>query len=597
MIKRTYVWQDWVLLLSMLLLMLYYFLLFSMFNQLPSEYYGGDHYAHLASATKIYNTFNPFMSSHYVGELQHYPWLTAAAIALFAKIVFVTPLTAAIYFPLLILILTIIITYIFGNRYFKNKTIALILAISWAVQLVPSMHPSEIAKQLMMPLMAFFILLLYEKQRTRQQTVIAGIIYGIAGLQHMVTFFMASVIVFIVYIFQIIENRISFDTIKIETKKIIPVIVIGWCLAGLFWVPLVVKYNGETHNDWQVYTTDTLYPSAGRVTLAFKEVFGFKDSVKDSIGAVLLISIVLFYSIKKADKKLFIPFFLFFAALIGLIHPYITMPLLNLSLGYYRFPIAFVFIHHLMMVLGLYYVWTGILAKRKIIKTILSILIIVWILYSFLTVKELYVHSERYYYSVEHNKKLDGYSDMVGFIVENNVIDENTATAATHPDFGFLFNAFTAKPVLATRITHANPFVDHNQRTADMAIILYGNDDEKRKELLEQYNIHYFFLELGSLEYDEYCRAHWNETKKIDKKDKTIEAYWCLQTDPRYEKYVESYGIETATAYVRLAAGDKDVPRIKILAIKSGSIQLDLKKIYKYEEDGVVILELYEILS
>ena len=141
----------------------FYSFLFAQFNQFPSEYYGGDHYAHFGSALKIYNTWNPFISSHYYGEFQHYPWLTPLLIALFAKITFLDMFTAAIFFPVVIIMCTIIITYLFGMRFFENKIFAFLLALTWAVQLVPSFHPSEFAKQLMIPLIALFVMLIYSE--------------------------------------------------------------------------------------------------------------------------------------------------------------------------------------------------------------------------------------------------------------------------------------------------------------------------------------------------------------------------------------------------------------------------------------------------
>src|SRR3989338_10853416 len=123
-------WQDKALCVSILFFVIFYGILFSSFNQFPSEYYGGDHYAHFASALKIYNTYNPFISEQYLGELQHYPWLTPFLIALVAKVFLIDIFTVGMYFPILILLATIIVTYIFGKLYFENKTWALLLALT-----------------------------------------------------------------------------------------------------------------------------------------------------------------------------------------------------------------------------------------------------------------------------------------------------------------------------------------------------------------------------------------------------------------------------------------------------------------------------------
>ena len=162
---QSMVWQEKVLCGAILFFLIFYVYLFSSFNQFPSEYYGGDHYAHFASALKIYNTYNPFISSHYYGELQHYPWLVPFLIALTAKITFQDPFTVAIYFPVLIIIATILVTYWLGVLFFKNKSAALILSLSWVVQWIPNFHPSEFAKQLMVPLIAVMIILIYYQEK------------------------------------------------------------------------------------------------------------------------------------------------------------------------------------------------------------------------------------------------------------------------------------------------------------------------------------------------------------------------------------------------------------------------------------------------
>src|SRR3989338_600631 len=172
-------WQDKALCVIILFFVIFYGILFSSFNQFPSEYYGGDHYAHFASALKIYNTYNPFISAQYIGELQHYPWLTSFLIALVAKISFINIFTVGLYF--------------------ENKTWALLLALTWAVQLVPAFHPSEFAKQLMIPLLALFALLLYQLDKelstsSNKKAIVAGIIFGLAGLQHLVTFIVAGIL-------------------------------------------------------------------------------------------------------------------------------------------------------------------------------------------------------------------------------------------------------------------------------------------------------------------------------------------------------------------------------------------------------------------
>jgi len=213
----------------------------------------------------------------------------------------------------------------------------------------------------------------------------------------------------------------------------------------------------------------------------------------------------------------------------------------------------------------------------------------------FLTIRG-YIQSERYVYAVEDNELIKAYRDMNQYIQNNLTMFENETTVTTHPDFGFFFNAMTGKNVMVDRITHASVFVDPDKRAADMAVVLYGVNRTKAKEIIEEYNLRYGFMERGSVEFKTTCLARWNETQYSQKKDKTISAYWCMQTSPKYDQYLADNGIETITAYVRLAAGDKDVPLKKVLVIKPYEIILKTKSIYQYKDSSSnPLVGLYEI--
>lgn len=596
-------WQDKAVCIIILFFIIFYGVLFSSFNQFPSEYYGGDHYAHFSSALKIYNMYNPFISAQYLGELQHYPWLTSFLIAFVAKISFINIFTVGIYFPILILIATIIITYIFGNMYFQNKTWALLLAVTWAVQLVPSFHPSEFAKQLMIPLLALFALLLYEinQDASKKKVIIGGVVFGLAGLQHLVTFVVAGIIFFFIFIQKVFSG--DFTKGNAVKKKWCMVFCIGIAIAMLFWAPLLIKYKGNTLNDWQIYTSESVMPTQEAVSALFSDfMFGAGIGTVETVVFLLALAVFLWYGIKNRETKVFIPMLLFIATLFGYIHPYLTYPTLGMSLGYYRFPIVLVFVKHLILITGVYYLWEQGEKKiekqfvRKAITVVLLLAFAVVTIFSFVTLIKEYKSSDRYEYATEDSEKIAAYTALREYMDEKKLITEEEVVITTHPDVGFFFNAMTGRNVMTTRVTHGSPFVDHNKRTADMAVILFGANRTKAKELMEEYHVTYAFLETQNINFKALCNQRWNETVYGEKEDKTTAAYWCLQTDPMYKEYLKENGIETATAKVRLAAGDKDVPLKKVLVVEQEDIVLEMEAVYQYfDKEGTLIVELYKI--
>ncbi len=601
-LKAMY-WQDKAVCVIILFSIIFYGVLFSSFNQFPSEYYGGDHYAHFASALKIYNAYNPFINAQYLGELQHYPWLTPFLMAAVAKITFIDMFTIGIYFPILILIATIIITYIFGNMYFKNKTWALLFSMTWAVQLIPSFHPSEFAKQLMIPLLALFALLLYslDKDTSRKKVIIAGGIFGLAGLQHLVTFVVAGIIFCFIFIQRVFSG--DFTKNSALRKKWSIIFCVGIAIAMLFWAPLLLKYQGNTLNDWQIYTSESVMPTQEAVSAVFYDfIFGAGIGNVKTIITLLALAAFLWYGVKNRETKVFIPMVLFVAALLGYIHPYLTYPTLGMSLGYYRFPIVLVFVKHLILITGVYYLLgqgekkteTQFIKKAGAIVLLLAFAVVT--IFSFITLITEYKDSDRYEYATEDSEKITAYTALREYMDEKKLITEEDVVITTHPDVGFFFNGMTGRNVMTTRVTHGSPFVDHNKRTADMAVILFGTNRTKAKELMKEYHVTYAFLETQNINFKALCTQRWNETVYGEKEDKTTAAYWCLQTDPMYKEYLEENGIETATAKVRLAAGDKDVPLKKVLVVEQEDIVLEMEVVYQYfDKEGTLIVELYKV--
>lgn len=600
---RKMQWQDKAIFFLIFFFTLYYGNIFSDFNQFPSEYYGGDHYAHFASAIKIYNTYNPFISAQYYGELQHYPWLTPFLIALVAKISFMNIFTVGIYFPILIFVVTIIVTYIFGKLYFENKTWALLLALLWAVQLVPSFHPSEFAKQLMAPLLSIFafLLLQLDENSAKKKMIVAGVIFGLAGLQHLVTFIVAGILFFFISMQKMFAGE--FTKNKELRKKYYLVFCMGFAIALLFWAPILIKYQGKTLNDWQIYTSESVMPTEEAVRALFYDfIFGEGFATGKTILFLIALLSFFWYGIKNKETKVFIPLLLFIAVFLGYIHPYFTYPIWGISLGYYRFPIVLVFVKYLILITGLFYIWREIqrYTESIISKKVWTVFFILGIMIAsaitFVKLIEEYKISDRYEYAIEDSEKIKAYVALQAYLDETGIIREQDVVITTHPDVGFFFNGMTGKNVMTTRITHGSPFVDHNKRTADMAVILFGTNRTTAKELIKEYHVTYAFLETQNLNFKALCNQRWNETVYGEKEDKTTAAYWCLQTDPVYKEYLAENGIETATAKVRLAAGDTDVPLKKVLVVEQADIVLQMEAIYQYfDDDGNLVIELYKI--
>jgi hypothetical protein len=155
----------------------------------------------------------------------------------------------------------------------------------------------------------------------------------------------------------------------------------------------------------------------------------------------------------------------------------------------------------------------------------------------------------------------------------------------------FLLNGFTGAKVFATARTHANPFVDHDKRVAELAIILYGSNEKERVRLLKKYNIQYFFAEESSLKTLGGCRMHYFDYDQKKEKPKLPQyeaAVFCMKTSVEYGPYLKENGVDFVKDSVRLSP-DKNAPSHEMLVIKPAEIKL--KRAGKYviyaESEGI----------
>ncbi|MGF3555150.1 MAG: hypothetical protein ACQXXF_07810, partial [Thermoplasmatota archaeon] len=188
---RKFDWQDYALILLLLIVIIYEFQILKDLKQLPGPLYGGDVYYHFGNVLHIYNGGSVFKSSHYLNEWQHYPWMLYVLIFLFSKIFFISILKATIMFPLVIVALSMMLSYILGKFLFKDKTFALLFAISYSSGIpvsVPTLFYSYIVI-ILQPLS--FYLIIGNQLKTKEdfiKIIIAGFILGISGLSHVAAF-------------------------------------------------------------------------------------------------------------------------------------------------------------------------------------------------------------------------------------------------------------------------------------------------------------------------------------------------------------------------------------------------------------------------
>jgi hypothetical protein len=181
--------------------------------------------------------------------------------------------------------------------------------------------------------------------------------------------------------------------------------------------------------------------------------------------------------------------------------------------------------------------------------------------------------------------------------ISNNVNIDNSVFISPHGETAFALNAVTGAKVLHMRRTHANPFVDINKRIADTAVILYGNNSEVRKELIEKYNVKYLVMDDYSYMGMSNCYNNWD---LFDLEENADSSYNCLRVSSlEYRDYLEENGLEVKEVNARLDPSQINVPKFDLLIIKPRDTMefSSLIPLFAYPADvELPTVALYEII-
>ncbi|MEK6964510.1 MAG: hypothetical protein AABX70_08900 [Nanoarchaeota archaeon] len=562
--------QDYLFLLGLIVVLVLQYSYLSDLHQLPSPLYGGDQYFHYGHVLHLYQGGSPFDSSHYLGEYEHYPWLTHLVIAFLSWILFTNPLTVTLlWFPLFTTILAGFFSYQLGKKLFTNQWISLLFSLYWITLLIPNLGPSMIATYVMLPLLAFSFLS-WEKPRNR---VYSGIIYGLDGLQHATLFIGTSFFFALRFLYDLGHSFIQLEKSKLritkkpflpevwsQIKRYLPVFGIGIALALLYWWAPIFIYHGKTLNPWQEYSGQGVNSLTLGLVMSnlYHTVVNTGDWSSILISLFALIGVYATYQQKKLN-----PAWTFWAiGVFGLAHPWITQPLLGTSFGFYRFSVFLTIPHILFLFYGAHYIIQRFPKPKAVLYGVCAVLIL-------LTIFQAHQVFNGFSKDVwtQTGKDQNPYTNALiqfGEWAQTNT-DHSKSALSSHGETAFAYHSLTGNKVVSLRRTHSNPYANENKRIADSAVMLYGKDLSNVRELLQRYHVAYLYEDAQSVQNRAICNGLWQNFSRGDYVD---QMYSCLQTSPEYGTYLHENGIETQGAHVRLDISDPNAPQFDMLLIK-----------------------------
>jgi len=560
-------WQEWVLLAAIVIVCFSQYSEISKFVQIPGPLYGGDLYFHYGISLFIHDNGSVFASNHYLNEFEHYPWLYHWLVSSLSGISGANIMSVYNFFPIIITILSGIIFYFLMRKITGSRTVSLLTAIFWISLELPSSHPTTFAAKVLVPLM--LLSLLYANSFKMQ--IIAGIVYGLCGIGHVTAFLGASLVIVLFFIYKIIEKekkeqKIDYlQRIKKQVIAFLPIVIIGVAIAMLYWWAPIFVYHGHTPNNWQEYASGTTLSVSWLGSVFSIYFLNFSGIWIFIISIVALLG--LYISIKHSSKFLF-PLVILVATLIGMLHPIITTPLLHISFGFYRFPNILLFPASVIFFgIGLLVIFNSF--KKVNPKYIIAAIVLVLAL-NFYSVYTAYDNNQWTKVGKSITPDTQALFTAAEFINKNTNLNDVFITM--HAETAFAMNALTGRKILYMRVTHASPYVDANKRIADAAVILYGNNETLRKELIKKYSISYLFYDYFTGQAASACTQAWDV---IDKPENEGYTYYCLKTSPDYEQYLNSNGVETKKVHARLDPASVNAPKLDLLLVKPAPLKLN----------------------
>jgi len=535
-------------------------LLFQFINpiqQIGGPIYGGDLYFFMGHTIHLYEGGSVFQSSHDALSYEAYPWFYHWIDAVSAKLFSQDIYSYNIYvLPFIFGLLSFVLAYLLFRLIFKDKLFSLIMAEYWfALKFILFYTASGFADRIMLLLIPISILSYFQKKSNLKLFSIA-IVIGISGMTHLHLFtfaFMFFSIMALIDLYKDKEKRKE-NTIKYSS------VLVGGFLIGLIYlcVPLLI-YRGQTVNNWQQYT-------AGFMTLSRFLPYVYGSLARSFIGKVLtVLGIVLFFNLK--NKKKFYPaLYITLIGLFGIFHPIITNPIIGTDFGWYKYGSVSQLGFFIFFALFWYYIFNiskaymGKLLNHKLIVTAIVLIAFFASLYFIISPR---IDNDRWSqlaYSEENSNYARSIYDTISYHT-----DVDDVFIGEHGETLFSLNAVSGRKILFMRRTHFTPFVDVDKRIADAAVILYGNDSKKSQELINEYNILYYYTDYYAIQNKAQCLQNWDNFNNSAYHEMS---YSCLRTDPVYEDYLNSYGIETKVVHARKDVSHDQAMKFDLLIVK-----------------------------
>ncbi|MFH1398663.1 MAG: hypothetical protein ABIG95_00955 [Candidatus Woesearchaeota archaeon] len=483
-------WQEYGLIALLITVLILHFVIYSPLKHLPGPIYGGDVYRNRAFVMNMLNGNPPWTDMYFLNASAYREWGVFLIVAATVRIFNANVDRVMIFFSVFIPLLIIISGYLLGEFIFKSKTWALLLSFVYLSYWGITSNLIEFT----MPLILFSILfwLKLEADNRLRYAVLTGIFFGLF-------FFVRSsegLLLVLLFALTVILTLFRDFFTKKDIRVIISYLKKYWAVPFftlLLSLPLILPMY--LYHRFHIVNPTLQYSEVGVTHLGVSWVISglfktFFNTISPSgfiMGLFALLGLITCIIKRGKMPRKFLLLWFIFIPLLAL-HHLITRPLL----GFWVLPgklFNFGFLIPIFVVYGAGAIYSNINHKYKLIFLIIFLFAVPVPL---LINKISNTYEDQWYkYGLQMDSHTYGMYSLGDWVRENVGNDE---AILSNDEDGFALAGLSGKKVLVARKTHVSYYVDINQRIADAAVIMYGNNSPLREELIEGYSLKYFYL-------------------------------------------------------------------------------------------------------
>jgi len=566
-------------------------------KSLPTCIYGCDYYYEQGVIYHLLrNGITTFgTSSVHKGNVPTTPQLYYIFPAAISAILKISPFDAQRLLSPVILAISFTLFYLFFKKLLNDSLIALFSTVSaFPLLAFPIFKYTSFAMAISLPLF-FLSLLKFLEKIDWKRCALLGLAIGICGLSHYALFFISFEVVIITFLLtRLIEFKNGSLVLKLEnsTAYFTLALFLGFLISLLFWYKPIFVFHGKTIAygfNVEDFTKPNVYFSflSDSVERLF---FDASDAHKLLIG---LLSFFGFFLILLKGERL--ERALLLSLLFAIYNYLILVPLTGKHLS----PV-----HSLSFLSPI--IWgisVGFLFKelsRLLDKRYTCALLLLLVL--FITAGKLADFNEK----VEKDRFfIQGYEEISPHYksVQKYLLANASANdvVLSSNELCFVLNGLSGVKCLLYRRGHASKFDDLDEIYLDAAIILYGNDTEKKIELIRELNVTYLYWDVNWIGSEYSFDENGNLMSWFD----PITLIYSEDKERRLRENNISYFIRTT--WLDPAFRNEKFKKFKLIFIspknyrsfwKPWKEDLDeyLEEVWRYESDGKVIARLWRVV-